>query len=71
MDNMLRFFFDDKNILYLFWNYGVVDIYGLIIGMNLFILGCNFDLKINRGTIFSFGYGVVNYLLVFLCFWLI
>lgn len=68
---MSRFFPDDKNISYLFWNYGVVDIHGLTIGMNLLILGCNLDLKTNRGTIFSPGYGLANYPPVLLCSWLI
>lgn len=68
---MSRFFPDDKNISYLFWNYGVVDIHGLTIGMNLLILGCNLDLKTSKGMIFSPGYGVANYPPVLLCSWLI
>lgn len=68
---MSRFFPDDKNISYLFWNYGVVDIHGLTIGMNLLILGCNLDLKTSKGMIFSHGYGVANYPPVLLCSWLI
>lgn len=68
---MSRFFPDDKNISYLFWNYGVVDKHGLTIGINLLILGCNLDLKTNKGMIFSPGYGVANYPPVLLCSWLI
>lgn len=33
--------------------------------------GCNLDLKTNKGTIFSPGYGVTNYPPVLLCSWLI
>lgn len=51
--------------------FGVVDIHGLTIGMNLLILGCNLDLKTSKGMIFSPGYGVANYPPVLLCSWLI